>query len=462
MNRRTFLEAGIGALGAATIRCGKSSSASSPSSAVRSFPPGFLWGAATSAYQIEGGWNADGKGESVWDRFAHTPGKILNGDTGDVACDHYHRYREDVELMRRLNLGSYRFSISWSRIQPDGHGSVNRAGLDFYDRLTDEILAAGIRPLPTLFHYDLPQALSDRGGWTVRDTAQRFADYAATVASALGDRIQSWLLLNEPWVFTLQGYLTGGFPPGVADWPTYLRSTHVVNIAQGQAFRAVRAVAGRSRLSTAFSMGPFEPRSSSPEDQAAVERAHAFNNLWFLEPAIHGRYPDALRPLPDALMDIRSGDMDLVRAPFDFIGINTYQRGIAWAESPSLIPGLDASFGLATVGPKTDYGWEVWPQSIHDIVVRIHRDYGLPIEITENGCGYNDGPNAAGDIADKRRIDFHRGYLAALHEAIQEGADVRAYHAWSLMDNFEWTNGFSQRFGLVYVDFSSEQRTVKD
>jgi beta-glucosidase len=428
------------------------------------FPKDFYWGVATAAYQIEGAPFEDGKGESIWDRFAHTPGKIKDGSTGDVACDHYHRWREDVALLRQLNLNSYRFSISWPRIQPQGKGPVNRPGLDFYQRLVDSLLEAGLRPLPTLYHWDLPQALEDAGGWPARDTAWRFAEYAAMMAHALGDRVRDWILFNEPFVFTEHGYRSGIHAPGRADLVAFLRATHVVNLAQGEAFRAMKHTRGGLRIGSAFHMCPCEPRSDPTADLEAAERFHRLFNLWFLEPALHGRYPDAfLGGLPAPLMGIEEGDMARVRAPFDFLGINVYNRMLIAAD-PADTFGPGATFQLGgDSGPRTDLGWEVWPRALYDIVMRISRDYANPeIEITENGCCYNDSPGPLGTVQDARRIEFHRAYLEALARAIAEGAHVRGYHAWTLLDNFEWAEGFSARFGLVYVDFPTQTRIVKD
>jgi beta-glucosidase len=430
------------------------------------FPEGFHWGVATASYQIEGGWKEDGKGESIWDRFAHTPGRIKNGDTGDVACDSYRRWREDVALLREMNLTSYRFSIAWPRIQPSGAGPANPKGLDYYRRLVDALLEAGIRPFPTLYHWDLPQALEDRGGWPSRDTAGRFVDYAETVVRALGDRVREWMILNEPGVFTTVGYLLGVHAPGRRDFDAFLRATHVVNLAHGQAFRALKALDPGLRIGTAYSMSHCEPASGSEADAAAAERWHGFVNDWYLAPALRGRYPRAFRggEPPAAALGLRDGDLELVRAPLDFVGINLYFRTLV-QDAPG-DPNLGATavgpFG-GDVGPKTDFGWEVWPDALHDMILRVTRDYDRPtIEITENGCSYGDGPDASGRIRDVRRIDFYRGYLEAVARAIEKGADVRGYHAWTLLDNFEWAEGFAQRFGLAWVDFATRARTLKD
>lgn len=433
------------------------------------FPKGFFWGTATASYQIEGAWKEDGKGESIWDRFSHTPGKIKNGDTGDVACDSYHRWREDIALMKAMNLNSYRFSIAWPRIQPAGSGAVNAKGMDYYSRLVDALLEAHIRPFVTLFHWDLPQALEDAGGWPNRDTASRFADYVQIMAQTLGDRVSDWMIFNEPDAFVDLGYLEGEHAPGHTSLLDFLKATHVVNLAQGAGFRALKATRPGSRVGTAFSMSPCEPATDSEADKVAAERAHAVTNLWFLDTAMNGRYPEALAFLPERAMGIKSGDMEKIKTPLDFIGINLYYRTIASAPGAMeraahfqqwLFP---VKMDGGQVGPKTDIGWEVWPKALYDIVTRITKDYNRPvIEITESGCSYNDGPDSSGVIRDQRRIDYHGQYLAALARAIAEGADVRGYHAWSLLDNFEWAEGYSQRFGLAYVDFKSEKRTLKE
>ena len=442
-----------------------------PLSSEIAFPRNFFWGTATAAYQIEGAWKEDGKGESIWDRFSHAPGTIKNGDTGDAACDSYHRWRDDIALMRAMNLNSYRFSLSWPRIQPSGTGSANSNGIDYYSRLVDALLEAKIRPFVTLYHWDLPQALEDAGGWPNRDTASRFSDYVEVVARALGDRVTDWMLFNEPSVFTFSGYLEGVHAPGHQSLLDFLRATHVVNLAQGAGFRALKAARPQARVGTAFNMSACEPATDSEADKVAAERAHAITNVWFLEPALQGRYPSAFTYLPETVMRIASGDMEKVRAPLDFIGINLYNRTIA--SSPGtlkriahlqdwLFPVTMTSSG-GEQGPKTDIGWEVWPQALYNMVTRITRDYNRPvIEITESGCAYNDGPDASGEIRDTRRTEYHRHYLAALAHAIADGADVRSYHAWSLLDNFEWAEGFSQRFGLAYMDFKTQQRTIKD
>jgi beta-glucosidase len=483
LTRRKFLQSalatGAAALPAAFSACSVSSKAGTTpahtmtqefeTSSDFTFPKGFFWGAATASYQIEGAWNEDGKGESIWDRFAHTPGKIKNGDTGDVACESYHRWQEDIALARAMNVNSYRFSLSWTRIQPSGSGTANSRGMDYFSRLVDALLEARIRPFVTLYHWDLPQALEDAGGWPNRDTAARFADYVQVATRALGDRVSDWILFNEPNAFVDLGYLEGTHAPGRKSLLDFLRASHVVNLAQAEGFRALKALYATARVGTTYWMSPCEPATSSAEDKLAAERAHAMINAWFLDPALRGRYPDALTFLPERAMGIRSGDMDKMRAPLDFIGINVYVRTIASAPAalervtnpqqwlfPVKMQGGEA-------GPKTASGWEVWPEAMYDMVMRITREYNRPvIEITESGCAYDDTVDTSGEIHDDRRICYHREYISALARAMSEGADVRSYHAWSLMDNFEWAEGYSQRFGLAYVDFKTQHRTIKD
>lgn len=428
------------------------------------FPESFVWGAATSAYQIEGAWAADGKGESIWDRFTHQSDTIQNGDTGDVACDSYRRVADDISLLTAMNLASYRFSISWPRIQPDGKGAPNAKGIDYYRRLVDALLDEGIRPFPTLYHWDLPQRLEDGGGWTERDTAGRFADYAELVMRALGDRVESFVIFNEPSIFVTLGYLLGSHAPGRKSVEDWLRASHVVNLAQGQAFAAMRACSSTARLGTALALSPCEPVNDTDADATAAERWHRVANLWFLAPALEGHYPDVLPESRMRQMGIAEEDRTAMLAPFDFLGVNLYTRtGVLSRDGDPL--GIGA---LATApsgfdqGTRTDLGWEVWPDALYDMLMRLTRDFDTPVlEVTENGCAYNDRPNEDGEIDDPRRIEFHHAYLAALARAIADGADVRSYHAWSLLDNFEWTEGYTQRFGLAWVDPETGDRTLK-
>ncbi len=472
ISRRTFVKSTAGFAGAAIV-AGSGLLAQNPAQVSSNttepihvvpvdFPKDFVWGSATASYQVEGAWKEDGKGESIWDRCSHTVGRVKGGDTGDVACDMYHRYKQDIAMMKQMGMKSCRFSIAWPRIQPAGTGAVNQRGLDFYGRLTDAILAAGIRPLPTLYHWDLPQAFEDRGGWPNREMVNYFTDYAQIVVKSLGDRIINWSIFNEPWIFTAFGYWRGIHAPGRTDEKEFFRSVHVVNMAQGQAFKAMKALNPKLQIGSAFSMANCEPVTDSQADHDAADRMHAFKNTLFLEPAMHGRYP---KFTPDNsgedLLDIRSGDMEIVRAPLDFIGVNYYSRTMV--EDGDANGAIHAKTSSGKQGPLTDFGWEVWPDSFHDLLVRISKEYlNTPIEVTENGCSYGDSPLTDGSVPDVRRTDFYRGYISAVGRAIRDGANIRGYHAWSIMDNFEWSEGYSQRFGLVYVDFRTQKRSIKD
>jgi beta-glucosidase len=449
------------------------------------FPTGFLWGMASAAYQVEGAWNIDGKGESIWDRFSHTVGKVKGAATADISCDQYHHYREDVAILKRLNQKSYRFSTSWSRVQPTGKGSVNQKGIDYYSRLTDALLEAGIRPFCTIYHWDLPQGLEDLGGWPNRDLAAYYADFAGILAKNLGDRITTWAPFNMPWTFTYYGYGIGIFPPGKANFDQFLKAAHTVNLAQGEAFRAIKAVSPKATVGSAYGMAPAYPKTDSEADHAATARYHAMNNLYFLNPAIHGEYPKAfVSEPPYEAMGFKPGDDKIMKVPLDWVGFHYYTRRIVSAARPSSQSDATGHFGteieggggaasrdpltqihveMGTEGPLTEAGLEIWPRGIYDLVMQISREYNHPIiEISENGCCYLDAPNETGRVPDQRRIAFHQQHFAELARAISDGAKVRAYHAWSLVDNFEWADGYTQRYGLTYVDFRSQKRTVKD
>lgn len=478
MNRRDLLQSSLALGGLAayasplSLGAAAAAEANSPPAQTGSgeFPPGFLWGAATAAYQIEGAWKEDGRGESVWDRFAHTPGKVLNGDNGDVACDSYHRYRDDIALLKQLNLKTYRFSIAWPRIQPDGRGKANEKGLDYYKRLIDGLLEAGIRPAPTLYHWDLPQTLEDAGGWPNRETADRFADYVQIVAGALTDRVNQWLIFNEPKTFTGVGYWQGRHAPGRKEPLQFVKATHVVNLAQGMAFRVLKAARPDLEVGSAFDVSPMFPATDSYADLAAAERWHKFQNLWFVHTALHGRYPDGALDAnqQEELLGWRDGDDKIMRVPLDYMGLNYYAPFIVrHVPEGNGVPGLDLQGQWAAAPgdqPKTDIGWEIYPVGFYEIIRRMARECNnLPIEITENGAAYNIGPDAKGQVKDEKRIAYLRSHLTELSRAIRDGARVRAYHCWSLMDNFEWAYGYSQRFGLVHVDFAKKQkRTIKD
>ena len=501
MNRREFVAGSVAAAAGTALVREDVANASSPAldqvsgsvpgaiseSAIKEarFPEGFLWGAATASYQVEGAWNEDGKGESIWDRFTHTPGKVRGGVTGDVACDQYHLYPQDITLAKSLNLKSYRFSISWPRIQPTGVGSPNRKGIDHYSRLVDALLTAGIRPWCTMYHWDLPQALEDRGGWPNRDLAGYFADYAGILAKHLGDRITVWAPFNMPWAIAFMGYAAGAFPPCRTSFPDFLKAAHTLGLAQGEAHRSVKAASSKATVGSAYEMAPAYPKTDSDADRAAAARYHAMNNVFFLEAAMKGRYPNAfVGEPPYEIMGFKAGDEKILHAPLDWVGFHFYTRRIV--SDASHAPHLGGNFSgteiesdsggardpytqiratMPTEGPLTESGLEIWPRGIYDLVTQISQEYHHPvIEITESGCGYLDGPydKENGRIPDVRRIQWYRQVLAELARAIADGAQVRAYHAWSLLDNFQWAEGYTERYGLIYTDFRDRKRTIKD
>jgi beta-glucosidase len=422
-------------------------------------PPGFRFGTATSAYQIEGAAREDGKGPSIWDTFAAEPGRVADGSTGDVACDSYHRVDEDVELMRRLGAGGYRFSISWPRIQPTGSGEPNAAGLDFYDRLIDRLLEAGVRPMVTLYHWDLPQALEDDGGWLNRATVDRFAEYAAIVGERYADRVEHWVPVNEPNVVTLMGYGLGMHAPGRQLIFESLPVAHHALLAHGRAVIALRA-AGAESIGCANNHAPIWPAS---EDAADVGASKLFDALWnglFLQPMLLGGYPADLMPLLEPV--IQPGDLATIRQPLDFYGVNYYNplRIAAAAED------ADVPFDLVELlgYPTTDFGWPVVPDALREWLIMFRARFRAalpPIIVTESGASYDMGPDADGVVDDQPRIDYLDGHLRAVAEAVQRGVDVRGYYVWSLLDNFEWAEGYQQRFGLVHVDFETQVRTPK-
>jgi beta-glucosidase len=426
------------------------------------FPRSFLWGAATSAYQIEGSPLADGAGPSIWHRFVRTPGLVANGDTGDVACDHYRRMAADVALMKRLGLGAYRFSIAWGRIQPEGRGAVNEAGLGFYERLVDALLAAGIEPMATLYHWDLPAALDDRGGWLNPDIADWFADYASVLYRRLDDRVKLWATLNEPWVVTDGGYLHGALAPGHRSrFEAPIASHHLLR-AHARAVQAYRAV-GRNQVGLVVNIEPKYPASEKAEDQAATRRAEAYMNRQYLDPVFHGRYPAELREVfGEAWPEWPQADFELIRQPIDFLGINYYTRSVVRHDETAWP--LKATAVRQKHSTHTETGWEVHPQGLADTLMWVRRQYGdIPQYVTENGAAFYDPPAApAGRVHDPLRIDYLRSHLCAVHDAMRQGVDVRGYFAWSLLDNLEWAHGYSKRFGLVHVDFETLARTPKD
>jgi beta-glucosidase len=417
------------------------------------------FGAATAAYQVEGSTQADGRGESIWDRFAHTPGRTARGETGDVACDHYNRWQADLDMMAALGIETYRFSIAWPRVLPNGDGTVNAAGLAFYRGLAEGLRERGIEPVATLYHWDLPQALQDRGGWAERATAERYAEYVTVVAEELGDLISDWITINEPWVVAFQGHAYGTKAPGLRDWPTALRASHHVLLAHGLA----RQVLG-PRAGITLNLAPVEPESDSAPDRLAAERMDGHLNRWFLDPVLRGEYPGDMLDFYERrcgrLDCIQDGDLSLIAAPIEFLGVNYYAPMRVRADAER-VP-LDV--GPASPGPHTTaMGWEVDPDGLYRVLERVRDDYGdVPIAITENGASYDDPPAANGRVGDPQRTAYLKSHLAALRRAVDEGMRVERYLVWSLLDNFEWEWGYDKRFGIVHVDFDTQRRTPKD
>jgi beta-glucosidase len=419
----------------------------------------FMWGTATASYQIEGAVSEDGRAPSIWDVFAHTPGKIERSETGDIACDHYHRYKEDIALMRELGVQAYRFSISWPRVIPDGRGKTNVAGVDVYDRLVDELLAAGITPFATLFHWDLPQALQEHGGFANRDICGWFSDYATRIAPRLGDRVNHWIMLNEPSVYAFLGHALGTFAPGLADRSVFLAVIHHLNLAQGSALAALRSLNSAWQLGTTLNIHPGVPADRSEDSTVMAER---YNDLWnrcFLGPLLAGRYPHGIAS--EFHPFIIPGDLDTIRQPLSFLGINHYLRAYIQADANELL-------GFRQVSPpahlpRTSYDWEINPQVFRDLLLWLHQDYQCPpIYITENGAYFEDTLSADEKVHDPQRIAFLENYIQAMQEAIDQGVDIRGYFVWSLLDNFEWASGYRPTFGLVKVDSKSQKRIPKD
>lgn len=420
------------------------------------FPSNFTWGAATASYQIEGAWNEDGKGESIWDRFSHTPGKITNGDTGDMACDHYHRYPEDIALMRQLGLKAYRFSISWPRVIPDGVVPVNPKGVDFYDRLVDRLLAANIQPFATLYHWDLPQALEDKGGWRNRDTAYYFADYTAVIIKKLGDRVKHWATFNEPGVAAFAGHLWGEHAPGIKDTKMALQAVHNILVAHGLSVQAIRGLDPQLQAGIVLNLWPHEPATDSSEDAAAAEKAwQEGGDVLFLDTLFRGHYPVlGWQAAGENRPQVAPGDMALISQKLDFMGVNYYSRVLVNAIGERV---------RAKSSEHTEMDWEVHAPAFYRLLTRINREYRLPpLYVTENGAAFKDELSPDGKIHDPRRQSYLREHFIQVHKAMQEGVDMRGYFVWSLMDNFEWGHGFSKRFGLIGVDYETQKRTLKD
>lgn len=434
------------------------------------FPKDFLFGSAAASYQIEGAWNEDGKGESIWDRFSHTPGKIKNGDTGDVACDHYHRYKEDISIMKELELESYRFSISWPRILPDGKGQVNSKGLDFYSRLVDNLLDNNIIPFITLYHWDLPQALQDKGGFMKRDCAKYFAEYVEVVAKHLGDRVKNWITINEIWINVMVGYLIAYHAPGkFRPWKA-VNVLHNEMLGHGFAARVLKSLFPDSNVGVTLDLSPIYPLTHSEKDKKAVNIVDQFKNRITLDPILKGEYPpELLRKLSIFGPKIKPGDMEIINTPIDFLGINNYSRDFAYYRR--WIPIFHAWMVSETMPDKefvkdgiqyTKMGNQVFPQGIYEVLTRIKNEYGnIPTYITENGASFTD-VLVNGEVHDNLRIDYLQAYIKKVYQALQEGVDVRGYFLWSFIDNFEWAEGYFQRFGIVYCDHKTQDRFIKD
>ena len=425
------------------------------------FPDGFVWGTAASSYQVEGAWNEAGRGLSIWDIFCRTPGKVWRGETGDVAADHYHRWPEDIQIMADLGLNAYRFSTAWPRILPEGSGRVNPAGLDFYDRLVDALLAKGITPYVCPYHWDLPQDLQDAGGWPNRDIVKHFSDYARVVAQRLGDRVVNWLPHNEPFVAAVLGYLTGEHAPGLQDPAAALAAVHHLLLSHGYAAEAIREVVPTARIGIAANVSPIYPASDSDEDQQAAARYDMIVNHLFLDPLFLGHYPTGITDMLGPLFpEMPTEDMQHIASSLDWIGINYYSRSVIKNDPSAFLIG---AMQVQPVGNDYSGMWEIYPDGMYDLLMRIQHDYH-PAEmlVTENGICVPDGLDFDGRVRDIRRTAYLHDHLAQVHRAIRDGASVRGYFVWSLLDNFEWAYGYSKRFGLVYVDFDTQQRTVKD
>jgi beta-glucosidase len=427
------------------------------------FPTDFLWGAATASYQIEGSPLADGAGPSIWHRFSHTPGLTENGDTGDIACDHYRRYESDVALMADLGMNAYRFSISWGRILPDGFGRANRKGIDFYSRLVDALLARGITPNATLYHWDLPAALDDRGGWLNRDIAGWFSEYATTMFNALGDRVPMWTTINEPWVVSDGGYLYGKLAPGHRNLFEAPIVSHNLLRAHGVGVEAFRAsgAAKSARIGLVVNLEPKYPASDSAEDIAATTRADAYMNRQYLDPVFFGRYPDEMREIfGEAWPDFSAEELKSIAQPLDFLGINYYTRSVVRHD-------VEISLGRTGRVPQiesihTETGWEVYPPALTRVLLWVKERYGdIPLYITENGAAFYDPPAVDGTVDDPQRVAYLRDHLTAAREAIKQGVQLCGYFVWSLLDNFEWSHGYSRRFGIVHVNYDTQERTIK-
>ena len=427
----------------------------------RSLPSRFVWGAATASYQIEGAWDEGGKGESIWDRFSHTPGHVANGETGDVACDHYHRWREDVALMSGLGLKAYRFSVAWPRILPAGRGAVKPGGIDFYSRLVDALLDAGIVPFATLYHWDLPQALQDAGGWPARMIVDAFCQYAAVASQALGDRVRHWITLNEPWVSAFVGYRDGRHAPGHTELGEALAAAHHLLLAHGQGLKVIRENCPEAQVGIALNLTPQQPASPSQADRIESTWVDGQINRWFLDPLVGRGYPqDIIEGFGKPMDYVRLGDMAAIAEPIDFLGVNYYTRSIG--RSSAVSEDDNEPRTITRRGELTEMGWEVYPEGLFNLLGRLHFDYAFPaIYITENGAAFTDQVGPDGEVDDADRLSYLRRHLEMVKRAIHLGVPVKGYFVWSLLDNFEWGFGYSRRFGIVHVDFGTQRRIPK-
>src|SRR5450631_1560381 len=429
------------------------------------FPDSFRWGAATASYQIEGAVHEDGRGESIWDRFCATPGKVFNNESGAIACDHYHRYQEDIQLMRELGLQAYRFSVAWPRILPTGRGRVNPAGLDFYERLVDALLAANIEPFATLFHWDLPQALQDDfGGWTSRDTSKAFVDYVDIVSQRLGDRVKNWITLNEPLVVAKVGYEYGVHAPGLQDPRLAWQVSHHLLLAHGLAVPVIRANSSNAQVGITLNLSSVHGATDSERDQYVAHLEDGIANRWYIEPIFRGAYPsDIVDYLEQNNLapQMVNGDAALIAVPVDFLGVNNYSRNVV-RQKVGAAPGTAEHVHIPGA-EYTEMDWEVYPEGLREVLVRLHQEYHVPrLYVTENGAAFPDTVSAHSRVHDARRENYYREYLTQAHTALSEGVPLAGYFAWSLMDNFEWSEGYSKRFGITYVDYATQQRIIKD
>ncbi|MFH9364545.1 GH1 family beta-glucosidase [Streptomyces anulatus] len=427
---------------------------------LNALPADFTWGVATAAYQIEGAVAEDGRSPSIWDTFSHTPGTIDGGDTGDVACDHYHRVPEDIGLIKQLGADAYRFSVAWPRVVPGGDGPVNKAGLDFYDRLVDGLLDAGVTPFATLYHWDLPQALQDRGGWTVRETSEHFAAYASHVLERLGDRVKDWATLNEPLCSAWIGHLEGRMAPGLTDLTAAVRASYHLHLGHGLAVRAIRAASSDARVGIVNNLSPIEPASTGEADLAAARRADGHINRWWLDPILGRGYPQDMVEEYGVELPVRPGDLETIAAPLDWLGLNYYFRQIVTADPDGTAPHAQQ---VPVPGARlTHMDWEVHAEGLEQLLLRLTGEYGVQrIYVTENGSAYEDVVATDGSVHDPERVRYLEEHLAACARAVAKGAPLAGYFAWSLMDNFEWAYGYDKRFGLVHVDYATQRRTVK-